>query len=134
MNTTDLTYNIINAAYEVHNILGTGFNERVYCVSLYHELTLRNYVAELEKPIKVYYKKKNVGLYKADIFVENCIIIETKCVDTIINAHIKQAVPACFFRKKKQTRVKNYLASTGLMDALIINFKKQSVIVKHVYP
>ena len=120
MNTTDLTYNIINAAYEVHNTLGIGFNERVYCVSLYHELTLRNYVAELEKPIKVYYKKKNVGLYKADIFVENCIIIETKCVDTIINAHIKQ--------------VKNYLASTGLMDALIINFKKQSVIVKHVYP
>lgn len=120
MNTTALTYDIINAAYEVHNTLGIGFSETVYCRSLYHELLMRKHVVEIEKPIKVFYKEKNVGLYKADLYVSNCIIIETKCVDTIINAHIKQ--------------VKNYLASTGVMDALIINFKKQSVIVKHVYP
>ena len=65
----DITKSIIGSAFEVYNILGYGFLEKVYQRSLQVELLNRGHDAELEKLIKVKYKGKLVGDYAADILL-----------------------------------------------------------------
>ena len=44
MRKNDLTYEIINCAYEVHSFLGPGLLESVYQRALVHELRLRGFI------------------------------------------------------------------------------------------
>jgi len=62
----DLSYAIVGAAMDVHNILGRGFLEAVYQAALTHELTLRSIAFETQKRLPVYYKGQLVGDYIAD--------------------------------------------------------------------
>ena len=71
----DITGKIIGAAYEVHNVLGYGFLEKVYQRALQVELIKCGLQAELEFPIRVWYKGAVVGDYVADIFVERKVIV-----------------------------------------------------------
>jgi len=109
----DICHTLIGAAFEVHNVLGTGFLEKVYQQALVVELQKRGLPAEFEKRIEVYYKRQVVGYYYADVLVSNSIIVETKCVERIVKPHIKQ--------------VKNYLKATNLPFAFILNFKPASL-------
>src|SRR5881392_2297382 len=72
------TEQIIGAAFEVHRELGYGFLEKVYQRAMKIELEMRGLVAEIENQIKVWYKGKIAGDYQADIFVNNCVIVELK--------------------------------------------------------
>src|SRR5574341_382822 len=74
----ELSEKIIGAAFEVSNVLGTGFLEKVYENALNVELKLRGLKTFQQAPLKVYYKNELVGDYIADILVENEIIIEVK--------------------------------------------------------
>src|SRR6185369_14593258 len=82
-----LTDQIINCAYEVHNVLGSGFLEKVYENALLNELTSRGIKAEAQRPISVSYKGKVVGEYCADIIVEDSLIIELKAVEKLTDIH-----------------------------------------------
>ena len=62
----------------------------------------------MEKPIEVFYKGEIVGAYRADIVVEDKIIIETKVCDEIALAHEFQVV--------------NYLKASKIDYGIIINF------------
>ena len=104
----DLTEQIINAAYTVHNTLGYGFLEKVYHNSLVIELKKRGIFIEQEKPIKVKYDNQLVGEYFADIVVDNKVVVEVKAVDKHNPAFDAQLL--------------NYLKATGLEVGLIINF------------
>jgi len=75
-----LSEQIIGAAFEVSNVLGTGFLEKVYENALNIELNLRGLQTFQQAPLKVFYKDELVGDYIADILVENEIIIEVKAV------------------------------------------------------
>ncbi|MBV8553499.1 MAG: GxxExxY protein [Acidobacteriaceae bacterium] len=76
-----LPKNIIGAAYEVSNVLGAGFLERVYERALCQELTLRGLEVRSQISYPVAYKGRCVGEYVADLLVENCVLVELKCVD-----------------------------------------------------
>ena len=65
----ETTSHIIGAAFEVHNTLGYGFLEKVYQRAMQVELIKRGSQAELEVPIKVFYKSALVGEYYADLLV-----------------------------------------------------------------
>ncbi|MBN1479900.1 GxxExxY protein [candidate division KSB1 bacterium] len=67
----DITEAILGSAFEVHNILGYGFLERVYQKSLQAELLRRGHSVEIEHAIKVKYKGVRVGDYYADLLVDN---------------------------------------------------------------
>ena len=114
-----ITSNIIHAAFEVWRTLGTGFLEAVYKNSLAQELREADLLVATEKEIKVFYKNKAVGLYYADLLVENSVIVEIKCVKNIAPCHFKQ--------------VKNYLKATGAKTGLIINFQGTKIGIKRVY-
>jgi GxxExxY protein len=106
----DLSYKIIGLAMEVHRILGYGFLEKVYENSLML-LFIRDKVPAIQQaPIDVRFEGEIVGNYVADILVDDKIIIELKCVETITNVHRAQAL--------------NYLKATGKKLAIIINFAK----------
>jgi len=114
----ELSEKIIGAAFEVSNILGVGFLEKVYENALNVELKLRGVQAQQQAPLEVYYKDELVGDYFADILVEDEIIIELKTVKEFDDIHIAQCL--------------NYLKITGLKLCLLINFSKPRVDIKRI--
>lgn len=106
--TERLMAQIISSSYDVINSLGTGFLESVYQRALIMELKNKGVSCEMEKPIEVFYKGEIVGAYRADIVVEDKIIIETKVCDEIALAHEFQVV--------------NYLKASKIDYGIIINF------------
>ncbi len=76
----DLSYKIMGAVYEVHNILGSGFFEKVYERALLEELNIRGIKAVAQKEISVSFMGKEAGCYIADIVVEDQILLEMKSV------------------------------------------------------
>jgi GxxExxY protein len=114
----ELSEKIIGAAFEVSNVLGAGFLEKVYENALNVELKLRGLKTLPQVPLKVHYKEELVGDYIADILVENEIIIELKTVKEFDDIHIAQCL--------------NYLRITGLKLCLLINFSKPRVEIKRI--
>jgi len=104
----ELTDKIIQAFYCVYNELGFGFLENVYQNALYFELLNRGYKVEPQKPIDVYYQTQLVGKYKADLVVNDSIILELKAVDYLIEEHELQLI--------------NYLKATDKEVGLLLNF------------
>ncbi|MDD5064793.1 MAG: GxxExxY protein [Phycisphaerae bacterium] len=112
----ELTKKIIGCAYCVYNKMGFGFLESVYEKCLLIELKKEGLKAESQKDITVNYEGEVVGEFKADILVEDTIILELKSIKQITKAHEVQLV--------------NYLAATGKPVGLILNFAEQKVEVK----
>src|SRR5437879_6146437 len=83
----DVVTVVIGAAYEVSNVLGAGFLERVYQRALSRELTCRGLRVQSQVAYPVIYKGYCVGEYVADLLVENRLLIELKCVDCFSNEH-----------------------------------------------
>jgi GxxExxY protein len=104
----ELSFKIIGAAMEVHSILGPGFLESVYQAALEKELALRRIPFQHQVELPVLYKGDVIGIYKADLLIDNKIIVEIKGVSKLNSSHHAQAL--------------HYLAATGLPLALIINF------------
>src|SRR3989442_12543561 len=73
-----LTGAVIGAAFEVANVLGSGFLERVYERALMRELTLRGISAKSQVSFPVLYKERYVGEYLADLVVQEKLIVELK--------------------------------------------------------
>ena len=114
----ELTNKIIGAAFEVYNILGYGFLEKVYQKAIQVELLKQGYNAELESPLKVEYKNVTVGDYYADILVDKKVIVELK---------VSQE-----YNKKDEAQLINELKATGLEVGLLINFGKEKVEFKRL--
>jgi len=112
----ELTEKIIAAAYHVYNKMGFGFLESVYEKCLLIELRKNGLKAESQKPIIVEYENEVVGEFKADVIVEDTVILELKSVRKTTLAHEVQLV--------------NYLVATGKPVGLILNFGEQKVEVK----
>ncbi|HUY92392.1 MAG TPA: GxxExxY protein [Pirellulales bacterium] len=74
----DITEEIIGAAFEVYNVLGYGFLEKVYQRAMQVELRARGLTAEIEAEIRVNYKGVEVGFYKADLWVNGLVLVELK--------------------------------------------------------
>ena len=104
----ELTGQIIGAAFEVYNLLGYGFLEKVYENALIKELQIRDLNFDAQYPIKVKYKGEEVGEYFADIFVEGKVIVELKTGEAFNPLHEAQLL--------------NYLKATEIKVGLLINF------------
>lgn len=119
MNIETLIKSIIQCIYNVRGILGPGYLESVYKNALMRELELNGLRATTEVPLKVSYKDIIVGEFRADIIVENSVIIEIKAVETLHKAHEVQLV--------------NYLTITGIDSGLLVNFGALNIQIKRKY-
>ena len=113
------TDKIIGAFFKVYNNLGYGFLERVYQNSLLIELRKLGLHSETEKPVKVYYDGELVGDYRADIIVDNCIIIENKTAESLAEEHEFQLI--------------NYLKATEIEVGLLLNFGKKPEFKRKIF-
>jgi GxxExxY protein len=115
----DLTEAIIKTFYDVYNELGYGFLEKVYQNSMYLELKARGFNVEAQKQIKVYYKGQEVGLYYADLVVNDTVILELKAAEVIIEEFEWQLI--------------NYLRGTDKEVGLLLNFGKKPEFRRKVF-
>ncbi len=91
MKENELAKEIVDAAFLIHNGLGPGLLESVYEVVLSNELENRGLTIERQKPIPLHYNglSFNEG-FRADLIVENKVIVKLKSVVTIAQVHMKQ--------------------------------------------
>ena len=115
---SELTGQIIKAAYEVFHILGFGFLESVYEKALKIKLEKMEFSVQSQFPIAVYFEKQLVGDFRADLIVNNSVIIELKAVETLHPKHEVQLV--------------NYLKATEIEVGLLINFGEKVSIKRRV--
>jgi len=115
----EITDKIIEAFYCVYNELGFGFLENVYQNALYYELLKRGFDVEAQKPINVYYQTHLVGKYKADLIVNDLIILELKAADYLVSENELQLI--------------NYLKATDKEVGLLFNFGMKPEIRRKIF-
>ena len=103
-----ITDKILKSFYEVYNELGNGFLESVYEKAML--LVLKDYglKAESQKEILVSFRDEVIGNFKADLVVENKVIIELKAVWCIDPTH--------------EAQLMNYLKATPIEVGFLLNF------------
>jgi GxxExxY protein len=114
----ELSYKIMNAAYQVNNQLGPGFLESIYEAAMALELKARGHNVETQVRVPVYYREEKIGEHILDVFVDDRVILELKAVAEIAPIHLQQAL--------------SYLKATGLALAIVINFGSSRVEYKRV--
>ncbi|MCL2740005.1 MAG: GxxExxY protein [Oscillospiraceae bacterium] len=115
----ELTKEIIEAFYHVYNSLGFGFLESVYQNALYFELKKKGFKVETEKCIDVHYEGQIVGKFKADMLVNDKVILELKAVQLLADEHEMQLM--------------NYLKATDIEIGLLLNFGRKAQIKRKIY-
>ena len=108
--TEELTGRVIGAAFEVSRTLGHGFLEAVYRNALVEELVVNGLSVIKEKAFPVHYRGKQIGVYLADIVIENVVIAELKVAQMLVPAHAAQVLL--------------YLRASRLPVGLLLNFGK----------
>ena len=107
---------IVDAAFKVHVALGPGLLESVYQRALAYELQKQKLKIVVEHPISVIYDGVNLGEgFRADIIVNDKVIIELKSVESIAKVHKKQLL--------------TYLRLANKRLGLLINFG--APLIKH---
>ena len=100
---------VIGAALKVHTALGAGLLESAYDPCLFYELTQAGLQFEHQKKLPVTYQGIEIPVaYRVDFLVENCLIVEIKCVERVLPVHVAQLL--------------TYLRLSGRTLGLLINF------------
>jgi GxxExxY protein len=114
MNENELATLIVDRCYQIHKALGPGLFESVYEEILCYELTEAGLYFTKQTLIPVYYKNIILKLgFRADLIVEEKVIIEIKSIESIISVHKKQLL--------------TYLKITGLKLGLLVNFNESLI-------
>jgi GxxExxY protein len=106
----------VDAAFAVHVELGPGLLESAYEACFAHELDIRGVKYQRQLPIPLNYKGKLIEVgFRADMLIEQRLLIELKAVEEIIPVHKAQVI--------------TYLKVLKLPLGLLINFNE--VLIKH---
>jgi len=114
----ELSHAVIGAAFEVSNVLGIGFLEKVYENALAREIRIRGHKAEQQKELEIDYKGEAVGNYSPDIVVDDKLIVELKVARELDEIHLAQCL--------------NYLKATGYRVCLLMNFYNKKVQIQRI--
>jgi GxxExxY protein len=93
MTENELAKIAVNSAYKIHKTFGPGLFEMVYKECIYFELTQQKILVEKEKQIPLIYSSVHLEAgYRADLILENKLIIEVKAIEAIHDVHFSQAL------------------------------------------
>ncbi len=102
MTENDITEKIIGCAIRVHSVLGPGLLESAYEACLYYELNKIGLVANKQYALPLVYEEEKLECgYRADLFVEQKIIVEIKSVDALNDIHLAQDITYLKLSKSK---------------------------------
>ena len=105
----ETSHAVIRAAIKVHTAIGPGALESTYDACMFYEL--RNTGLHVEHQVRlplVYGEIQLPVAYRVDFIVENCLIVEIKCVQKLLPVH--------------RAQVLSYLRLSGHRLGLLINF------------
>lgn len=107
---------IVDKSYHIHKRLGPGLLESVYESILYYELRKENLNVIRQVALPVFWDelKMDIG-FRADLIVEDKVIVELKSVEVVAPVHPKQLL--------------TYLKIADLRLGLLINFNE--TLIKH---
>jgi GxxExxY protein len=104
-----LVHEVISCAIAVHRAIGPGLLESAYECCLRHEMTLRKIRFVCQVALPVNYRGLNLDCgYRLDFLVEGQLVLELKCVETVLPIH--------------EAQVLTYLRLSRAKQALLINF------------
>ncbi len=105
---------VVDICIKIHKTLGPGLLESIYEEVICMELANRNIPFERQKEIKAFYEGRELGIgFRADVIVNNLVIIELKSVQALSPVHSKQLL--------------TYLKLTNLKLGLLINFNVELI-------
>ena len=105
---SEITDAILSVFYEVYNELGDGFLESIYRNAMSLALQQRGFDVTIEVPIPVYFRNTKVGDFRADLIVNNLVLLELKAANTLDKSH--------------EGQILHYLKATPLEVGLLCNF------------
>ena len=109
MTENELSKVVFDSALKVHKALDPGLLESAYEECLFYELKKTGLWVEKQKPIPLIYEEVKLEVrYRADIILENKLVIEGKAVDELNDIHLAQIL--------------TYLKLTHCKLGLLINF------------
>ena len=115
----DITQRIIGIFYEVYNILGYGFLEKIYQNAMELRLRKAGFSVFSQHPIAVHFDNQVIGEYFADLVVEEKIIVELKAVQQLSAEHEAQLL--------------HYLRATDYEVGLLLNFGPRPEIHRKIH-
>jgi len=111
MNENELSSIILQLCIRIHRKLGPGLFESVYEELLCYELRESGIYFVRQQVVPIYYNELIIeSAFRADIIVDNKIILEIKSVETLSPVHKKQLL--------------TYLKLTGIKLGLLLNFNE----------
>ena len=113
---SELTEQIIGAAFHVFNTLGYGYQEKYYQRCLAIALEKKGVSFQRECSVPIMYEAEKVGSYRLDFLVEDKIIVELKVFPTMGKIPVAQIL--------------GYLTALQLKLALVLCFTRQGVVVR----
>jgi GxxExxY protein len=109
MTENEIAREVVDAAYRIHTALGPGLLESVYEAVLAYELARRGLRVSIQQTIPIIYDSVNIGVgFRADLIVEDKVLIEIKAVEQLAPVHKKQLL--------------TYLRLTDKRLGLLLNF------------
>lgn len=109
MTENQVSYKIRGAIFDAYNTMGPGLFETVYVAALAHLLKKEGLKVEVQKNIPVVFDGEDLGIgFKADLWVEDKVIVEVKSLKELDNVHFKQLI--------------TYLKLSNLKLGLLVNF------------
>jgi GxxExxY protein len=116
---SELTGKILGAFFQVHKELGYGFSEKVYENALAILLNESGLKVEPQAELPVYFHGQKVGEYKADLIVNDVVLLELIAAEKIVEDHAAQLL--------------NYLKATEIEVGLVLNFGPTAEFRRKVY-
>jgi GxxExxY protein len=110
----EIAKQIVDAAYKIHTTLGPGLSESVYETVMAEELANRGLKVVKQQPIPVVWESTHMEAgFRADLIVEDKVIVEIKAVENLAPVHRKQLL--------------RYLRLSGKRLGLLINFDTELI-------
>ena len=104
----ETTDKVLRAFFDVYNELGYGCLENIYQRALAHRLRSLGAEVQMEAGIDVMFDDVVMGQYRADLIVDQLVLIEVKTARRIVHDHESQLL--------------HYLKSTRIEDGILLNF------------
>jgi GxxExxY protein len=113
-----ITEKVLGASFKVLNTLGSGFLEKVYENALTLELRNEKLSVEQQRPLQITYAGSPVGEYRADLVINNRVLLEIKAAKQLDPTHEAQLI--------------NYLKAAGIRVGLLLNFGRPKLQYKRL--
>jgi len=108
----EIAHKVVGLSLAIHRTLGPGLFESVYEAILFQELKSSGLMVLRQYPVPLSWKGVDLGHgFRADLIIENKVIVEIKSVEAIAPVHKKQLL--------------TYLKLTNIKLGLLINFNEE---------